>query len=78
MFTGVGTANTFTPVNGTTYPMKIECRDASKRVLRSAVEITTTTDNAHTAKGRVGTRYTNVSMTDTTGIHIRNLVVISV
>lgn len=64
----------FTPVTNTDYAIKLEIRDATKKVYLDGVERISSTDNAITAAGRVGARgNTTTGASNTTGGHIDNL-----
>lgn len=56
-----------------THPLMLQVRDAAKKVFVDGVERISSTDNAITAAGRVGVR-SGASTSDSTGIHIDNLV----
>jgi hypothetical protein len=52
------------------YVVKLEVRDATKKAYVDGVEVLTSTDNAITAAGRPGIRWTTAASSDSTGIHL--------
>lgn len=62
---------TFTPTVGNDYTLKLQIRDAAKKVFLDGVERISSTDNAITGAGKVALRPDNA--TSSTGIHCNDL-----
>lgn len=58
---------------GQTYDVKLEIRDALKKVFVDGVEVISSTDNAITAAGRAGVRLADTTASDTTGTQIESI-----
>jgi hypothetical protein len=70
--TQMGTTVSFSPSAGVDYTVKLEIRDAAKKVFVGGVEQISNTNNAITAAGRAGFRSSS-AVTTTTGFHIDTL-----
>lgn len=67
------TAKTYTI--GNTYAIKLEIRDAAKKVFQDGVEVTSSADNAITSAGTAGIRFGSITgASDSNGVHHDNFV----
>jgi hypothetical protein len=72
-FTVLSSAASGTITAGQTYALKLEIRDAAKKVFLGGVEIVSSTDNAITAAGKVGIRSAGGNTNSSTGGFLDNL-----
>lgn len=66
-YTSLGTY-TLNPVVGTTYVIKLQIRDAAKKIFIDGVERISSTDNVITGAGKVAIRLDNASYSTNTGV----------